>query len=449
MRVRGKSGLVCGSVGLLLAVSQGAGAQEQQEQFSWYTEIGAESSDNIARTPTDEIDETTGIGRVGLDIETKRPRLEADIAADLEYRDYLDRDFSSEIAGGLDGHVAYSFIPERFSWVIEDNYGQIAKNRQVADRPDNREQMNFLSTGPEITLPLGARTHLEISGRYTDTYLEDSIQDNNAAIGTVSLVRAFTEHTSLSLNAGASKTEFDDPLSFPDYDTRQASLEMAINAPRTQLVLEGGYLEYEQDGAPDTSDYVMARIDLTRQIGARSQLRLVAGTAPASTGESFRRDQQVMGIGDGPEAAQAASDIFRSDDAYLTWSTEWTRTSMSIIFSGRREKHEEFTELDREQVRGGVAMTRDISRALSFDLFGSYLQEERTQSGFKFDEWAAGGALRWDFAQRLSLQLRLDHFSGSSDDGSRDYDENRAYLGIRYTGGRDGGRNGGRNGGGY
>jgi hypothetical protein len=447
MRVRGKSGLVCGSVGLLLAVSQGAVAQDQPtEVFSWYTELGAEKSDNIARTPTDEIDETTGIGRLGLDIETKRPRLQADIAADLEYRDYLDRDFNSEIAGGLDGVVDYAFIPERFSWVIEDNYGQIAKNRQVADRPDNREQMNFLSTGPEITIPLGARTRFEISGRYTDTYLEDSIQDNNAVIGTVSLARAFSEQTSLSLNAGASKTEFDDPLSFPDYDTRQASLELQINAPRTQLVLEGGYLEYEQDGAPDTSDYAMARIDLTRQIGARSQLRLVAGTAPASTGESFRRDQQVMGIGDGPEAAQAASDIFRSDDAYVTWSTEWQRTSLSVIFSARRETHEEFTELDREQLRGGVAMTRDISQAISVDLFGSYLQEERTESAFKFDEWSAGGSLRWDFAPRLSLQLRLDHFSGSSDDGTRDYDENRAYLGIRYTGGRE---KGGRNGGGY
>ena len=134
----------------------------------------------------------------------------------------------------------------------------------------------------------------------------------------------------------------------------------------------------------------------------------------------FRRDQQVMGIGDGPEAAQAASDIFRSDDAYVTWSTEWQRTSLSVIFSARRETHEEFTDLDREQVRGGLAMTRDISQALSVDLFGNYLQEELTQSAFKFDEWSAGGSLRWDFAPRLSMQLRLDHFSGSSDDGTHD-----------------------------
>jgi hypothetical protein len=32
--------------------------------------------------------------------------------------------------------------------------------------------------------------------------------------------------------------------------------------------------------------------------------------------------------------------------------------------------------------------------------------------------------------------VRVDRFVGSSDDGSRDYTENRAYLGINYSSGR-------------
>lgn len=439
MRVRGKGGLVCGSVAALLVAGPLLAAEEPDQQFSWYTEAGAKRSDNIARTATDELDETIAIGRLGLDIEADRPRLDADIAADLEYRDYLDRDFSSELAGGLSGLVDFAFIPERFSWVVEDNYGMISKNRQVADTPDNREQVNYLSTGPQITLPLGARTAFQLTGRWTDTYLEASATDNNAVIGNAALIRQFSERISMSLNGGASKTEFDDPLAFPDYTTQQASLGLQINAPRTTLVADAGYLKYEQDGANGTSDYLMARVDLTREIGARSQLRLVVGTAPASTGESFRRDQSVIGIGDGPEAAQAAADIFKSDDAYLTFSTQWQRTAGSIILSARREEHEVFTALDREQYRAGFSLTRDISPSLTVNLFGTFLKEERTETAFKFDEWFAGGALRWDFAARVSMQFRLEHFSGSSDDGTRDYDENRAYIGIRYTGGRDGG----------
>lgn len=440
MRVRGKGGLVCGSVGLLLAAGPLAAAEEPAQRFGWYTEAGAELSDNIARTESDGQDETTAVGRLGLDIQTKRPRLDADIAADLAYREYLERDIDAELTGGLDGVVDFALIPERFSWVVEETYGQISKDRTVADRRDNREQMNYLSTGPELTLPLGARTAIQLTGRWTDTYLEDSATDNNAVIGNVALIRQFSENFSLSLNGGVSKTEFDDPLTFPDYETRQASIEMQISGPRTKLVASTGYLEYEQDGVADSSDFLMARVDLSRDIGARSQLRLVVGTAPASTGESFRSDRAVIGIGDGPEAAQAAADIFRSDDAYLTFSTEWQRTSASIFFSARREAHEVFKELDREQYRGGLAFTRDISRSLTVNLFGSYLKEERTATAFKFDEWFAGGGVRWQFAPRLSIQMRLEHYAGSSDDGTREYDENRAYIGIRYSGGQqDGG----------
>ena len=65
----------------------------------------------------------------------------------------------------------------------------------------------------------------------------------------------------------------------------------------------------------------------------------------------------------------------------------------------------------------------------------------------RLDPEARGEAIEerkfeWQFAQRLSLHFRLYHSVGSSDDSTRDYTENRAYVGIRYTGG-DGGTNGG------
>jgi hypothetical protein len=443
MRVRIREGLICGSVALLLAADPAAGAEETvlEDQFGWSIEAGAERSDNIARTDTDELDETTGILGLGLNIITQRPRLASNIAADLEYRDYLDREFESEISGGLNGRVDFAFIPERFEWVVEDNYGQIARNRQVADRPDNREQINYLSTGPELTLPLGARTNLLVSGRYTDTYLEESIEDNQATLASVSLVRSFSETTSISLDTGASKTEFDEET-FPEYDTRQASLGLQLRAPRTTLLLDAGWFEWEQEGATEPTDFVMARIDFTRVLTRRTQLRLVAGTRPSSTGENFRRDQVVIGIGDGAEAAQAAADIFTSDDAYVSWLTQWDRTSLDLVVSARREEHEVVTDLDREQYRGLINWSRRVGPSASLDLSGGYIQEERTTTGFKFDEWFAGGEFEWQFARSLSLHFRLYHSVGSSDDGTRDYTENRAYVGIRYTGG-DGGTNGG------
>jgi hypothetical protein len=41
--------------------------------------------------------------------------------------------------------------------------------------------------------------------------------------------------------------------------------------------------------------------------------------------------------------------------------------------------------------------------------------------------------MRWQLGQRISLRARVDHYVGSSDDGTRDYTENRAYIGISYS----------------
>jgi hypothetical protein len=438
MRVRTSGRLVCASMGLLLAASQ-AGAQEPGEQFNWSTEIGAERSDNVGRTATNERNETTAIVGLNLNLVSDRRRLDSNISAALEYRDYLDTDFESELAGGLDAQLQFSLIPERLMWTVDDNYGQLAKDRQVADTPDNREQVNYFSTGPDIVIPLGPRTQIQASARWSDTYLEETDEDNNSTFGNLALARLLSEKATISLNGSLSETEFDHEELFAGYETRQLFLRLELNGTRTTLVADGGYVEYEQDNATEKKDFTMAKIDLSRLIGTRSRLRLTAGTTPSSTGETFSRDQSVLGVGQGPEAAQAAGDLFRSDDAFIVWTTDWERTSFSVTLNGRREEHEQFEELDREVVRGAIGLSRDLSRSVKVDVFGGYLKEERTQTGFTFDDWFAGGEMRWDFAERFSMVLRLDHFVGSSDDGTRDYTENRVFLGLRYRGGRDGG----------
>lgn len=439
MRMRVRGGLVCGSAALWLAVSPLASAQEPGEQFNWSVKAGAERSDNIGRVATNETNETVGIVGLDLNLVSDRRRLDSNISAALEYREYLDSDFKSEIAGGADAELDFWVIPERFMWAVDDNYGQIAKDRQVADTPANREQVNYFTTGPDIILPLGPRTQLQVSGRWSDTYLEATDEDNNAVVGNVALARLLSEHATVSLNASMSDTEFDNSELFAGYQTRQLFLRLSLNGARTTLTADGGYVEYEQDNRPDKKNFTMVRVDLSRLIGARSKLRVTGGTAPSSTGETFQRSQSVLGVGEGPEAAQAAGDLFRSDDAFVVWTTDWERTSLSVTAAGRRERHEQFELLDREVRSGAVGVSRELSRSLNLEVFGGYLQEERTLTGLTFEDWFGGSQLRWDFAQRFSMNLRLDHFVGSSDDGTRDYTENRVYLGISYHGGRDGG----------
>ncbi len=118
-------------------------------------DLGVEHTDNAGRSEVDPQSESIGTAGLGLDIDTQRPRLSAEVGANLDYRRYLDDTFDPEVVGGVDANLGFALIPERIVWILEDNYGQISNNRLVADSPDNRQDFNYLSTGPDITLPLG------------------------------------------------------------------------------------------------------------------------------------------------------------------------------------------------------------------------------------------------------------------------------------------------------
>jgi hypothetical protein len=425
---------------LLLAMSQSVLAQQPQpqpQQYDWGLDLGARYSDNVGRTDVDEQSETIGIAGLRFNVALDRRRLDAHAAADLRYQKYFDNTFDDRVDGGLTGLLGLTLVPERFVWVVEDNYGQVSRNRQVADNPDNRQDLNYFSTGPDLTLPLGARTSVQLSGRWEDTYIERTDQDNETVLASAALVRQLSSAVSLSLNYSISQVDFDDDTQFFDYDTEQAFLRLALTGARTSLTLDGGGSRVEQDNTSTKSESLLARLELTRQVGARSQVRLVAGTQPSNTAQSFRRDQAIGGVDVGPDGAVVAGDSFQADYGYLTFSTGWERGDLTAVLSARSEDHERFSTLDRDQYRALVTLSRDLTRSVSMDVHGTYLDEEFTQTHFKFDQWGAGLGMRWELARQFSRRLGVVHFVGSCDVGSRDFTENRAYLGVTYSSSRE------------
>ena len=417
-----------------------APAQEQvrPQEASWGLNLGARYTDNVGRVDVDEESETVGIAGVNFILAVNRPRLVGSAAADLHYEKYFDDTFDPDLRGGLDGLMSFAFVPERFLWSVQDNYGQVSRNRQAVDTPANLQDINYFSTGPDITLPLGARTSFQVSGRWSDAYYEDDNQDSEDIVGSVALVRQLSSSTLISLNGSHSEVDYDEDNLFIDYQVEQAFLRFQLTGARTTVVVDGGVSRIEQDGDTSESENLLASLDVTRLVGARSILRLTLGTSPSTSAQTFRRDQELGGVEVGPDAAVTAGDSFQSDYAYLTFTTDWERSAFTAFVSARSEDHETFDQDNRDQYRATLTYFRDLTRNLTLDVHGTYLDEKFTETDFAFDEWGGGLGMRWQFSRRLALVARVDHFVGSSDDNSRDYTENRAYLGISYSSNSDG-----------
>lgn len=422
-RLLGCVAAVCATPGLTYA--QGADAD-----LYWSLRGGLEYTDNAGRASVDEQSETVGIAGFALGLNTDRPRLDAGVDANLEYREYLDDTFDSEVVGGVDGLVSYAFIPERFVWVLTDNFAQISNDRSSADTPDNRQNVNYLSTGPDITVPVGARSFVQLSGRYSDTYYEVSDADHEGLTGSLALGRRLSDITEVSLNGSTTEVEYDDEA-FAEYRLDQAFLRWSAVSERTTFILDGGYNVVEQDD--DDSGGALARLDFSRAVTTRSRLGLRIGTEFATAGQGLRLDQNLTGIENGTDDAIAASDPYQLNYAYLTWTTDRERGAFSFGLNARSEDHEVQTLEDRDVYGATVTFSRQLSRRLDGLLTGSYRQEELVNTGFEFDEWGVTVGLNWSLGERVSLNLRVQHFDGSSEDGTRDYDENRAFLAIVYS----------------
>lgn len=403
--------------------------------FNMSVNGGVTYSDNVRRTSTEEVSETMIEAGLRLDLNREQGRLTADVGADLEYLTYLDNTYDDELVGGLDGTAVFAVLPDRFTWTVEDNFGQSFINPQTIDTPDNRQNTNYFSTGPDLVFPLGNRTNLTVDGRWSQTaYEEVSEFDSRRYSGAIGLVRLL-ESGSVSLNGTNERVEYDQSSPASSYDAQSYYLGYTVEGLRTTLELQIGYSAVRDYF--DASNGRLLMIALVRRLSPRSTLSLDAGTDLTDSADVFRRDQGIGGVAVDDRPAVVTADPFQSDYATIAWDLESEHSNLHISADWRRETHERQTESDRERVEGSLAWTRRIRPMLSLVLSGLYGSEDFPNADVSYDEWTVGAGLDWQFARGYSLSLRGDHYSGTGDTSSGpdtgNYDENRIELRLSYS----------------
>lgn len=417
-----------------LALAGNANAQET----SFSVSVGATHTDNVRRVDVGEESEVMPEAALTFDI-VREGRLATSLSADLTYRGYQENSFndSDELVGGLDAQLSYAFVPDRFSWTFENNYGQILIDPQAVETPDNRQDLNFLSTGPDFNFPLGGRSSLVIGGRWSDLSYEESDFGNERLSGSIGLHRQMGGTGTLGLDVTAQRVEFDGSPS-DAYDQQSAYLVYGFGGPRTQIEVRGGWSEAHDSG--DTFSHPLLSVSLTRQMSERSKLQLDAGTGLVDSADAFRRDRGIAGVPDGSENVIAGPDLVEEDHLSASWVVTGGRTTIDIRTNWRNEDREFDTEFDRESLDYGLNLARQVGPRLKASLFGFRRDTDYDNDNVHYEEWSAGIGLDWSLSRNYSVALRAEHFNGGGDTsagtGTRNYDENRYTLRFTYSSGR-------------
>lgn len=398
--------------------------------------LGATRTDNAGRAAEGSGSETSFEAGFNADLRHQRNRLAARVSADLAYRTHDYGEFEDELLGGLAAEASWRFAPW-LSWVAADNFGQSLIDSRSTARPDNTQNTNYFSTGPDIQLPLGARTILMLQGRWSDVSYQESDFGTRRRSGTVGLQRTLSQRVGISLNVSTDDVDYKSLPSASNYDIHSAYLGWQATGGRTTLSLRAGGTRLED--AVDSAEGALLNLDLQRELTARSSLLLNAGRSFGNSADLMRRDQGLGGVGTGAgdRPAITAADPQRVDHVRLSWVLRGDRMSVNTAVRWEREAHRQEHELNRRLLGGALHTTRRLGPRASLRFSTAYFREEFRIAAIESDEWSVGLGLHWAASRTVGLAVDWAHMVGDGDTSAgpdtRDFTENRYTLRLTWS----------------
>jgi hypothetical protein len=401
--------------------------------LAYEASLGEGRSDNILRTSNNEEDENIASAGLQFSFDQQSSKLQADAVADLAYFDYRDDTFDSQLVGNFAGNATFAFVPERFQWVISDNFGQVLRDPFEPATPDNDENLNYFTTGPDVTFAFGSQTRLRLGGRYSLTSYEDSPFDSDSVAGQLALIRLLSKSSSISLNGRVEQVDYEERALDADYDQDDAYVRYEAQGARTHLGLDAGYSRIDQDAAADSQGGLLLRLDVSRRISGASVIMLTGGREFASSGSAFAASQGAAGVSLSAAPGRQTVQPFTNDYVTLAWNYSRNRTGLSLFGSRNDESYEEAPTLDQKITRYGVQVSRELSQSMSLSFNGNRASASFDQPGGDYDEDTAGLEFSWHLSRSLVLGLSYNYFHRNSDLAVADYTENRYWIRIGYA----------------
>ena len=414
----------------LLAVSMIGNAAE----FDTSLRAAVGASDNIARTAQNEIDET--LTTIGFDfaVTEQTGRMDLDLRSQFDYVDYADGTFDSEWVGGLAGFATFTMIDERLSWIVQNNFGQVLRDALRPAGPGNREDVNFLTTGPTLRLLLGSRNSIDVDLRYSRLDFEERPIDNERLRAALGFGREISRESTLSLNLIAERTEFDNDgpaAPIAPIEQHEAYVRYEITGNRSTLGFDVGYIEVEFAGGE--GDGVLARVDYSRRTSANGNFTVSAGSQFSDQGNIFRFFSDITNdLGDTADITDSPAP-FQNNFFALVYVLDQARYAINASFDWNQEDFEDGQGNDRDMFRGNLVFRRDVTRTIFAAANIGFRRREFNNLPRRDDDLILGLNIGYRFSTGFDISIEYQHFQRNSITLGADFTENRAFLRASYT----------------
>jgi hypothetical protein len=413
--------------------------------FNYGIDAGIGESDNVTLVETNKVSQTMAIADLDFSVKEKGSRLDEDIVGDFTYLDFLQNAYGSEVLGRLNGAVRYALVPESLTWTLQDNWGQEQLSPFAPLVPTNQENVNYLSTGPDWYAHLGGTNFMDVGARYSRADYTVTPISNGRVLGSLQLGHEISGSSSLSLNFSVERVLYENTALNTDYDLSNAYARYELHGARTDLSVNLGVNRVTQDGVSNSG--LSTQLELKRKISDAAKITVTAGRELTDASAGFNALQSSNSVNavnvnnvvsNSPSAIN--SDIFLMDYIVAAWSYERRRTTFGLSARWEKDDYLNQSEFNGTRNRLDVNVERQLTHALSAQLFGNLYQSRYdhdlfivTDTGYTEQDGLYGLSLVLREGKGLEIRLRYDHLSRDISAGAgTGYGENRVFLTIGY-----------------
>ncbi len=402
----------------------------QGESFNYGVDAGIGESDNVTLAAADKVSQTIAVTDVDFDLKQQSRLLDLNAKGDFSYLDFLQHAYSTELIGRFDGTADVAIIPERLTWVLQDDFGQAQIDPFAPVTPTNQENVNYVSTGPDVALRFGPTWFLDTSARYARTTYQTSPFDSNRLLGNAALGLAPSAQSTVSVDGSFERVMFENTTVNTDFDRSSAYGRYQVAGSRTDLTANLGVTRVDQGSESITGPLV--KLQLARSLSSASQVTFTAGrdVTDASAGFANLQSGAIGTVGTAP----AAVTLTNYTVTYGTVGWQYSRNRTVVGLSGTWEK-DAYDALPLQNLTRATAqfrIDRKLNRAFAAQVLGNAYRTNYQDMDYSETDWLAAAALIFRPGRVLEIKLRAEHSSRAVAGIGNGYAENRAFLTIGY-----------------
>jgi len=388
-------------------------------------------TDNVTRSPDVTIEERLQTAGLTLELEQHSRKLDLILNSSFEFLHFEYDTFDDDLVGGLVANATYWFIEDRFNWVLQENFGQQLFDPFAAETVDNRENLNYITTGPGVILPLGVRNFFGVDLRYSAVDYEIQDLDNRRTGGRIYYGRYLSESSQLTVNYRNQQVEYDPGSAGTDFDVNEFFFRYELDDTRNRIAVDVGYSMAEIPG--DEGDGSLLSFVWERRMSSRSTLEVSAGSRYSDQGDLFRFIQ------DGTDDIDLTLDVnsfdvpFRNNTASVGYQLNADRTRFRIGMNWIEEDSEFGSSVDRDEIITAFDVSREFTRRVSISLGATFSDRDYKYVDRKDEDIDVGVVLSVQLSPSWRTELDLQYSDRQSNVPDSDYTENRAYLILAYA----------------